>query len=129
MDHASIRDALNQAIQARHHGQLRKAMPVLLQLARSSAAVGLEVSLELGKLLLQCGPPGYAEAEGVLTAARQQAEAEGTPQQAATAVHLLALLRYSRHQPGPAVSLLEATAPSADSGCITGAFLGTPALA
>src|SRR5215469_15994601 len=89
---------IQQARQAEHQGRFDQARDLLRQAAgrAEESSLHLDAHLRLGKLLVEGGAPCHGEAEVVLAAARVRAEQEGAPRQAASALHLLALLQRRR---------------------------------
>ncbi len=102
-------DLLNLALVAERLGRFQEARDFL---RRAIVAFGelpevLDARLRLGKLLTLGNSSDHAEAEAVLASARAQAELLGAPRQAASALHLLALLDRQRRRPDLADRLLE----------------------
>src|SRR5258707_1035462 len=104
----AIADLMQQARDAEHQGQFDRARTLLRQATQDETqSLLLDALLRLGKLLVQGGVPCDAEAERVLDRARTRAEADGSPRQAAMALHLLALLERHRGQLDRARELLD----------------------
>ena len=105
-----LAELIQQARQAEHQGQFDRARDLLRQAVRG-AAVGdpltVDARLRLGRLLIQGGAATRAEAETVLSAACAEAEDGGSPRQATTALHLLALLERRRGNLDRAQELLD----------------------
>ena len=103
-----LNDLIDQALQAERLGRFDEARDTLRQaVALQETPQTLDARLRLGKLLVQGGHRFFPEAESVLTAARRQAERQGAPRLAATAIHLLALLERGRGNLDAAARLLE----------------------
>jgi class 3 adenylate cyclase len=98
-----------QARGAEHHGRFDQARDLLRQAAgrTEDPSLHLDAHLRLGKLLVEGGAPCHGEAEVVLGAARVRAEQAGAPRQAASALHLLALLQRRRGNLNGAQELLD----------------------
>jgi class 3 adenylate cyclase len=110
MNDATVRQFLSEAIQAERQGRFADAQDKL----RASLSEGPHSSLtqdarlRLGRLLTVFGGDDQ-EAETLLTQARQHAEQAGAAQQAAAAIHLLALLRRRQLRYDEAWKLLESS--------------------
>jgi class 3 adenylate cyclase/ATP/maltotriose-dependent transcriptional regulator MalT len=103
-----LNDLIDQALQAERLGRFDEARDALRQaVALDETPQTLDARLRLGKLLVQGGHRYIPEAESILTAARRQAEQQGAPRLAATAIHLLALLERGRGNLDAAARLLE----------------------
>jgi class 3 adenylate cyclase len=103
-----VNDLLDQALHAERLGRFDEARDKLRQaIADAETPHTLDARLRLGKLLVQQGPNDTADAETVLVEARWQAERQGAPRLAATAIHLLALLERGRGNLDQATRLLE----------------------
>jgi class 3 adenylate cyclase len=119
-----VNELIDEALQAERLGRFDEAREML----RRAVALGempqtLDARLRLGKLLVQGGPRHFAEAEAVLIEARRQAEHQGAPRQAATAIHLLALLERGRGNLDQATQRLEES-PAPRQAAAPGAALG-----
>jgi class 3 adenylate cyclase len=100
---------IQQARQAEHQGRFDQARDLLRQAAgrAEEPSLHLDANLRLGKLLVEGGAPCHGEADVVLGAARVRAEQEGALRQAASALHLLALLQRRRGNLTGAQELLD----------------------
>jgi class 3 adenylate cyclase len=117
-------DFINEALQAERLGHFDEARAKLRQaLAEGETPHGRDLRLRLGKLLVFGGPRHFAEAEVVLLEARRQAEDQRAPRQAATAIHLLAMLEKGRGDLDQATRLLDAS-PARDQAAAPGPSLG-----
>ncbi|HLJ94298.1 MAG TPA: adenylate/guanylate cyclase domain-containing protein [Gemmataceae bacterium] len=97
MEAIAVRDLLDQALKAERAGRFVEARDKLrAALAGSETAEALDARLRLAKLLIYAGAPSYEEAESHLVIAQSQAEQGSFPRQAATAIHLRALLERHR---------------------------------
>jgi class 3 adenylate cyclase len=109
MKDATIQDLLHQAMQAELAGRFDEAIARLQQAAAgTNPSLVLDTRLRLGKLFIQ--RRRLDEAATVLSAARTQAEKEGSPGKAASAGNLLAFLERRRN-PALALRLLEDNSP------------------
>jgi class 3 adenylate cyclase len=103
-----VTDLFDRALQAERLGRFDEARAALRQgISGSQPPETIDFRLRLAKLLISAGPTHYAEAEALLTTARRQAEEQGTPQQAASAIHLLALLERGRGRLEQALQILD----------------------
>jgi class 3 adenylate cyclase len=99
---------IDQALQAERLGRFDEARDKLRQaITGDETPHALDARLRLGKLLVLGGRSNVAEAEQVLLEARREAEHQGAPRMAATAIHLLALLERGRGNLDQATRLLE----------------------
>jgi class 3 adenylate cyclase len=104
----TIADLMQQARDAEYRGQFDRARSLLRQATQDETpSLLVDALLRLGKLLVQGGLPCDAEAQSVLDRARARAEADGSPRQAAKALHLLALLERQRGRLDQAQELLD----------------------
>src|SRR4051794_18463447 len=93
-------ELLDLALIAERSGRFEGARELLRRAITLGESPGsLDARLRLGKLLTLGDPAHHDEAEGVLTAARSQAEGLGATRQAASAIHLLGLLERQRRRP------------------------------
>lgn len=105
---ATATDLIDQALHAERLGRFNEARSLLRQaLSVGDAHQLIDIRLRLAKLLIAGGPACYAEAEGLLGAARTEALGQGAARQAATALHLLALLERHRGNIDRAQELLD----------------------
>ncbi len=112
MEAITVRDLLDQALKAERAGHFVEARDKLrAALAGAETAEALDARLRLAKLLIYAGAPSYEEAESHLVIAQSQAEKESFPRQAATAIHLRALLERHRGHYDEALRLLD-TSPA-----------------
>ena len=105
-----VTDLIDQALQAERFGRFDEARGSLRQAVLvSQPSQAIDCRLRLAKLLISGGHAhdAEAEAEALLTTARLQAEQQGTPRQAATAIHLLALLERGRGRLDRALQMLD----------------------
>ena len=103
-----VTDLIDQALQAERFGRFDEARGSLRQAVLvSQPPQAIDCQLRLAKLLISGGHAHDAEAEALLTTARLQAEQQGTPRQAATAIHLLALLERGRGRLDRALQMLD----------------------
>jgi class 3 adenylate cyclase len=117
-------DLINEALQAERHGRFEEAREKLRQaIAAGDSPHALDARLRLGKLLVHMGASHAAEAEAILVDARRQAQEQGAPRLAATAIHLLALLERCRRNLDEATRLLEES-PARDQAGAPGPTLG-----
>ena len=97
MNDPTLSELLDLALAAERAGQFDEAREKLRTvLASAGGTMALDVRLCLGRLCVLGGHELLDEAEQVLSQARDQAQAAGSPRQEATAIHLLALLERGR---------------------------------
>jgi class 3 adenylate cyclase len=124
MNPLTATDLIDRALQAERLGRFDEARDALRQAAATGeASPALDARLRLAKLLIRGGPADGDEAKALLTAARTQAEQHGAPRQAATAIHLLALLERRRGRLDRARQLLDES-PVRDQPAVPGPALG-----
>jgi class 3 adenylate cyclase len=110
MSPTAIRELLDDALKAERAGRLEEARTHLRKaLTAEETTEALDARLRLGRLLIHGGAPAYEEAESHLTTAQSLGEKLGLSRQAATAIHLRALLERRRGRCAEALRLLDAS--------------------